>query len=268
MAGDDRSRAAGSGVESNTEACRSAIRPDLSSIGSEFVLRVFGRDPTLDRVAASRNRGLRGDADLGIAQPIPFGDAYLCLHQVAAGDALRHRVLDLNARVYLDEVEAFVVDEEFNRSRVLIARLRRDPECCLIELFTKCISDGNGGCDLDDFLMTALHGTITFEKMNRAPVAVGQNLNFDVLRPLDELFAVEVASPERSFGFASSSRERFLDLVLGANDAHPATATAERGFEDDGQADFISKGFDVFRRRDRAVSPGDNRYVGLDSQIP
>ena len=66
--------------------------------------------PALNRVTASGNRGLRGDADLGVAQAIPFGDVYLCLDQIATGDALRHRVFNLNARVDLDEVEPLVID--------------------------------------------------------------------------------------------------------------------------------------------------------------
>ena len=48
---------------------------------------------------------LRRDVDRRLVQPVPRGDEDLALHEVDAGDHLGHRVLDLDARVDLDEVE-------------------------------------------------------------------------------------------------------------------------------------------------------------------
>ena len=54
---------------------------------------------------------------------LPGGDADLLLHDVDAGDHLGDRVLDLHARVHLDEVELVVLVEELERARAAIADL-------------------------------------------------------------------------------------------------------------------------------------------------
>ena len=43
---------------------------------------------------------------LGLRQRLAGRDAQLPLHQIEAGDHLGHRMLDLQARVHLHEVEA------------------------------------------------------------------------------------------------------------------------------------------------------------------
>ena len=54
---------------------------------------------------------------------VPGGDADLLLHDVDAGDELGHRVLDLHARVHLDEVELVVLVQELERAGAAIADL-------------------------------------------------------------------------------------------------------------------------------------------------
>ena len=51
------------------------------------------------------------------------GDADLLEHQVDAGDHLGHRMLDLDARVHLDEVELAVLVEELDRADAEIVEL-------------------------------------------------------------------------------------------------------------------------------------------------
>ena len=51
------------------------------------------------------------------------GDADLLLHDVDAGDHLGHRVLDLHARVHLDEVELVVLVQELERARAAVVDL-------------------------------------------------------------------------------------------------------------------------------------------------
>ena len=51
--------------------------------------------------------------------------------EVDAGDHLRNAVLDLQARVHLDEVEALVlVDEELDRARPDVPHFGREPDGC------------------------------------------------------------------------------------------------------------------------------------------
>src|SRR3546814_3170133 len=55
-----------------------------------------------------------GDGILRRWQRLAGGDAELPLDEIEAGDQLGHRMLDLQARVHLHEVEALALDEEFD----------------------------------------------------------------------------------------------------------------------------------------------------------
>ena len=78
-------------------------------------VRILGVDAALDRVA--------GELDVFLAQREFFAgrDQQLLAHEIDAGDQLGHRMLDLDARVHLDEVEAAVLVEELERARAAIA---------------------------------------------------------------------------------------------------------------------------------------------------
>ncbi len=76
-----------------------AKRRNATDGGQEAAPRVLAVDAGLDRVAALADR------ILGQRQALAGGDAELPFHQVESGDGLRHRVLDLQARVHLHEEE-------------------------------------------------------------------------------------------------------------------------------------------------------------------
>src|SRR5580765_1571037 len=78
-------------------------------------VRVFRIDAALDRVA--------GDLDVALLDRELFAarDQQLFAHEIDAGDHLGDRMLDLDARVHLDEVEAAVLVEELERTRAAIA---------------------------------------------------------------------------------------------------------------------------------------------------
>jgi len=64
----------------------------------------------------------------GFGQDGPYRDRPGVDAQIDAGDHLRHRVLDLNAGVHLEEVEpAPPVQDELDRSRVLVLRGPTEP---------------------------------------------------------------------------------------------------------------------------------------------
>ena len=105
-AGDDRARIGGAAVEPDAEAGGAAIGGDAAVVGDEVLLRVLGGDAALQRVA------VEADVLLRAARPIPaspmrgaLGDADLRLDDVDAGHLLGDGVLDLDARIDLDEVE-------------------------------------------------------------------------------------------------------------------------------------------------------------------
>ena len=63
------------------------------------------------------------DVALAEAQLLARGDADLLLHDVDAGDHFGDRMLDLHARVHLDEVELAVLVQELERAGAAVADL-------------------------------------------------------------------------------------------------------------------------------------------------
>ncbi len=93
------------------------MRPGL---GRKPVVGVLGVDAALDRVAAL------DDVLLPQRERLALRDADLQLHEVEARHHLGHGVLDLEARVHLQEVGLPVLaHQELERARVHVARPSR-----------------------------------------------------------------------------------------------------------------------------------------------
>ena len=123
---DDGAGVGGAGVQAHAEAGGTAVGGDLAVVGNEVVFRILGRDPALQRVRTDADLRLRRHAALGGADACAGGDAQLRLDEVDAGGAFGDRVLNLDAGVDLDEVEAAAVRilQEFHRAGVLRRRPR------------------------------------------------------------------------------------------------------------------------------------------------
>ena len=116
----------GAAVEADARAARRAVRGDDAGVRAEAVGRVLGGDPALQRGAADPDAVLR---EPQVGQRLARRDAQLRLHQVDVGDLLGHGVLDLDARVHLDEdVAAGRVDQELDRARVDVPDLGGEPD--------------------------------------------------------------------------------------------------------------------------------------------
>ena len=85
---------------------RGLERGERAGRGQEVVRGVLGVEPHLDRRARER------DVRLRVAERLARGDAQLLAHEIDPRHRLGHRVLDLEARVHLEEEElaALVVD--------------------------------------------------------------------------------------------------------------------------------------------------------------
>ena len=78
---------------------RLAVEQQPSGLRQELLRRILGVDARLDGVAALRERVLRP------RQRLAGGDEQLRAHEVDAGHLLGHRMLDLQPRVHLEEIE-------------------------------------------------------------------------------------------------------------------------------------------------------------------
>ncbi len=104
-AGDDRAGIGGAAVEPDAEAGRAAIGGDAAIVGDEVLLGIFGGDAALQRVAVQPDVLLRRHARFRRADGKAVEDVDLRLDDVDAGHLLGDGVLDLDARIDLDEVE-------------------------------------------------------------------------------------------------------------------------------------------------------------------
>ena len=134
---DDRAAEAVAAVETHGEAAGRPVGRDAAVVGDEVAIGIFGRDAALHGHAAALDRcPARGMPTGGSCSVWPCGDEDLAAHQVDAGDHFGDRVLDLDARVDLDEEELAAVDveQELDRARAAVvdraAQARRRARRC------------------------------------------------------------------------------------------------------------------------------------------
>jgi hypothetical protein len=101
-------------------AARPAQRLDPAGRREESGIGILGVQADLDRMAATLTRRIcRGLVE---AERFAGGDPELVGHEVAAGDGLRDRVLDLESGVHLQEEEvAAVVEQKLARADAHVA---------------------------------------------------------------------------------------------------------------------------------------------------
>src|SRR5688572_1255570 len=136
-------------------------------------------------------------------------------------------MLDLQARVHLQKVEARRVagafEEKLHRARVAVTGCAGDGDSRLAHSLPQRRCEGSGGRLLDHFLMPALNRALALEEMDDMAVMIGQDLELDVARLLDETFDVERAVAERGRCLPPRLRDRASQRRLVANRLHPDT---------------------------------------------
>ena len=116
----DRVAFAHAGVDAHVMRQAQPLQP--SDRRQEALLRIFGVKPHFDGVAVDVQFALR------LRQRLAGRDAQLPFDQIGAGDRLRHRMFDLQARVHLHEPDAIRlqavrrVGDEFDRAGADIVR--------------------------------------------------------------------------------------------------------------------------------------------------
>ena len=173
------------GVEADAHAAGRAVVGDAAIVGQEVVRRVFGRHAALHGKAGGADGLLAGQADLRVGQRHALGDENLRLDEVDAGDFLGHRVLDLNPRIDLDEVELVrvAIDEELDRAGVLVLHRPADLDRRVAQRLPHGRIEVRRGGDLDDLLVPPLHRAVALEQVHQVAVLVAEDLHLDVAGP-------------------------------------------------------------------------------------
>ena len=201
--------------------------------GRKSVPRVLGVEARLDGVAVA------ADVGLAEAERLAGGDAQLVGDEVAAGDELGDRMLDLEPRVELQEVEACrrrsagtrLCPRRRSRRRARGAARPRPGERGAL------LVDHRRGRLLDDLLMAALQRAFALAEMDDVAVRVAQQLDLDVARPLEVALEDQPLVAERSRGpRAAPGRER-LGSRRARDDVHALAAAAGARLDQHREAD-------------------------------
>src|SRR6185312_35666 len=116
---------------------------------------------------------------------------------------------------------------------------------------------------LDQLLMSALYGTFALAQNFYAAMVVGQNLEFDMARILDQLLHVHIAVGERRRGFVLGLGHEVRQLFGAAHDAHAAAAASGRSFHHHGityAAGYFQSFLDA---SEDALRPREDGHAGL-----
>jgi hypothetical protein len=238
---DHRAAVSGAAVQPDAEAGGRAVVGDPSEVRNELVLRILGRHAALHREPAGVDLLLRRDPDRRVVHRQALGDQDLRPDEVDAGHHLRDRVLDLDARIDLDEVELLLVDvdQELDGRGVHELRLRDERDRGLAERLAEQRVEIRRGGDLDDLLMAPLHRAVALPEMDDLAVGVADDLHLDVLRARDVPLEEDGIVAERGARLAARLIEQPLELLGLVDHAHAAAAAAEAGLHDEREADAL-----------------------------
>ena len=144
-----------------------------------------------------------GHVALSEAEGLTGSDPKLVGDEVAAGDRLCHRMLDLEPGVHLEEVERTAVgQQELARAGALVADGARDRQGGLGQTPSGRRADRGRRRLLEDLLVTALDRAVALAEVDAGPMTIEQDLDLDMARALDEPLQDEPVVAERGERFA------------------------------------------------------------------
>src|SRR5947209_6616048 len=144
-------------------------------------LRVLGIKPHLDRMAVKR------DGVLPQRQCFTGRDADLPFDEIRAGDRLGDRVLDLQPRIHLHEIEILTVmlGDELDSAGADITDRARRGDRHLAELVALSVAEPRRRRLLDDLLMAALDRAVALPEVHDVALRIPKHLYLDMARPFE-----------------------------------------------------------------------------------
>src|ERR1700688_1351321 len=173
-------------------------------------------DAAFDGMSPVFNRS-RDDAVESFAR----GDSQLRFHQIDVRHHFSDRVLHLYTRVHLNEVKlAVFIHQKFNGSCIHIADFGTRSLENAADLRPQFGAYLHGRRFFDQLLMAALDAAFALAEADDVAVLIGQYLEFDVARPLDELLHVEIAVAKGGSGLGRSLLEKRRQFGFAADNSH------------------------------------------------
>ncbi len=209
------------GIDAHAGPARPAHREHAARGRKEAAVGVLGVDARLDGVTAQEHVALLQ------VERSPCGDLELAADDVDARDQLGDGVLDLDARIHLQEVPAAVgSQEELGSAGPGVADDLGEPQSRGAELAPELPSHAGRGRLLDHLLVAPLHRAVTLAQVQPATVGVAQDLHLDVPCAVDVALVEQAAVAERRLGLACGRLDGGRQLGGVAHDAHAAPAAA------------------------------------------
>ena len=177
------------------------------------------------------------------------GDQDLLAHDVDAGGRLGHAVLDLHARVHLQEEVLAVLEQALDRAGRVVADGPGGLDGDLADLRAQLVVDHRGRRLLDQLLVAALDRAVALAEVDDVAVLVGQHLDLDVARVGQVALEVDGRVAEELLALARGALERLLELVGLERDAEALAAAAAGRLDGDRVADVLG---DLARRPRRS----------------
>ncbi len=160
-------------------------------------------------------------------------------HEILPGDRLRHRMLDLQAGVHLQEVEGAVGgQQELDRAGAAIADGARGGDGGRAHAAAQVGVDGGRGRLLDHLLVAALHRAVALAEMDDVAVGIGEHLDLDMARVDDGLLQDQLARAEGALGLVARAVDGVDEVGVAFDQPHAAAAAAGRGLDHHRQADL------------------------------
>ena len=173
-------------------------------------------------MAVSQNRALLWKREISRRQ------RYLGGHQIGCGNHLGYRMLNLYARVHLQEIKGFClpVIDEFN-----------GPGAAIIDMFDqrqRCGAQGGAYFAgkpgrrrfFNNLLKAALYGTVPVEIMHTPAITRPEDLNLNMTGSGDKTFEIDSAIAETALGQVLCGLNLGLQVLRIGDEAHADTTAA------------------------------------------
>ena len=150
-------------------------------------------------------------------------------------------MLDLDPRVELEEPEVAAVEDELGGAGALVADRARERDRGVAHPRPQLGVERGRRRLLEHLLVAALDRAVALAERRDVAVLVGEELDLDVARPLEVALAEDRVVAERGRRLAPRGRERLVELLRRAHDAHPAPAAARGRLDEQREADLLRR---------------------------
>ena len=173
---------------------------------------------------------------LADGQRQPVGHPKLLHHQIDAGRQLRHRMLDLQPRVHLQEGNgAVAAHQKLHRACAHIAGLRTDVMRGPMDALTLRVRQERRRRLFHQLLVATLQRTVPRAQHHHMAMRIGHHLRFHVARLIQILLHEALAPTEGRGRLAHRRRIQLGHLIHLPGHLQPAATAAERRLDGNGQ---------------------------------